>query len=280
MKNIGIVGLGLIGGSMAKAIKARTDCKVYGCDINEETMVQAKACGAIDGELTELSQLDLLVVALFPQAALDYVKEHCGEMKQGSIICDICGVKELICKELAPLCREQGVEFIGCHPMAGREKWGFANSDADLFRKASMILSPEGAHGERVVELQNFWKAIGFGRTVVTTAANHDRMIGYTSQLAHVLSNAYVKNPSALDFSGYTGGSFQDLTRVAKLNPFMWSELFFCNRDNLLRDTRQLIRDLEQYCVALENKDEEMMTALLKEGSDRKEMLLEQKGND
>jgi len=280
MKNIGIVGLGLIGGSMAKAIKARTDCKVYGSDINEETMAAARSCAAIDGELSDLSQLDLLVVALFPQAALDYVKEHCSEMKQGSIVCDICGVKEVICRELAPLCREQGVEFIGCHPMAGREKWGFVHSDADLFNKASMILTPEGACQDRVVELQSFWKQIGFGRTVVTTAANHDRMIGYTSQLAHVLSNAYVKNPSALDFSGYTGGSFQDLTRVAKLNPVMWSELFFCNRDNLLRDTRQLIHDLEQYCVALENGDEAMMTALLKEGSDRKEMLLEQKGND
>lgn len=280
MKNIGILGLGLIGGSLAKAIKARTDCAVYGYDINEETMAQAKACGAIDGELGELSQLDLLVVALFPQATLDYVKSHCAQMKKGSIICDICGVKEFICKEAGPVCREHGVEFIGCHPMAGREKWGFAHSDANLFAKASMILTPEGADGDKVVQLQNFWKRIGFGRTVVTTAANHDRMIGYTSQLAHVLSNAYVKNPSALDFSGYTGGSFQDLTRVAKLNPVMWSELFFCNRDNLLRDTRQLIADLQQYCVALENNDPDMMTQLLKDGSDRKEMLLEQKGND
>lgn len=280
MKNIGIVGLGLIGGSMAKAIKARTDCKVYAYDINRESMAQALECGAIDGELMELSQLDLLIVALFPQAALDYVKAHVGQLRPGALLCDICGVKEMICRELAPLCREKGLEFIGCHPMAGKEKWGFAHSDANLFCKASMILSPEGAREEAVAQLQQFWMEIGFGRTIVTTAANHDRMIGYTSQLAHVLSNAYVKNPAAADFSGYTGGSFQDLTRVAKLNPQMWSELFFCNRDNLLRDTKQLIAHLQQYCEALEQNDPHRMTQLLKEGSDRKEMLLEQKGND
>ena len=196
-------------------------------------------------------------------------------MKHGSVICDICGVKRLIVDECAALCRSQGVEFIGCHPMAGRENWGFENTDADLFTKASMILTPEGADEGKVQELQDFWMEMGFGRTVVTTADNHDRMIGYTSQLAHVLSNAYIKNPLCLEFSGYTGGSFQDLTRVAKLNPVMWSELFFCNRENLLRDTELLIAQLQEYRQALIDNDPETMTRLLKEGSDLKEQLLD-----
>ena len=275
IKKIGIVGLGLIGGSVAKAIKKRTDCVVFGYDIKESTMTQALESGTIDGELRDLSQLDLLVLALFPQATVDYIKGHCHEMKHGSVICDICGVKRLIVDECAALCRSQGVEFIGCHPMAGRENWGFENTDADLFTKASMILTPEGADEGKVQELQDFWMEMGFGRTVVTTADNHDRMIGYTSQLAHVLSNAYIKNPLCLEFSGYTGGSFQDLTRVAKLNPVMWSELFFCNRENLLRDTELLIAQLQEYRQALIDNDPETMTRLLKEGSDLKEQLLD-----
>ena len=277
IKTVGIVGLGLIGGSMAKSIKKCSDCRVYAFDIKESTMKQALESGAIDGRLEDLSTVDLLVVALFPQDTVNYVKEHAGLLHPGAIICDICGVKEKIIPEAAVACRAAGVEFIGCHPMAGREKWGFENSDENLFSHASMIMTPEGADEQKVQELEDFWKKIGFGRTVRTTAENHDRMIGYTSQLAHVLSNAYIKNPLSMEFSGYTGGSFQDLTRVAKLNPVMWSELFFCNRENLLRDVSVLIDRLEEYRQALLNNDPEEMTRLLKEGSDKKEELLRKK---
>lgn len=277
IKTVGIVGLGLIGGSMAKSIKKHSDCRVYAFDIKESTMKQALDSGAIDGKLEDLSTVDLLVVALFPQDTVNYVKEHAGQLHPGAIICDICGVKEKIIPEAAVACRAAGVEFIGCHPMAGREKWGFENSDENLFSYASMIMTPEGADEQKVQELEDFWKKIGFGRTVRTTAENHERMIGYTSQLAHVLSNAYIKNPLSMEFSGYTGGSFQDLTRVAKLNPVMWSELFFCNRENLLRDVSVLIDRLEEYRQALLNNDPEEMTRLLKEGSDKKEELLRKK---
>ncbi len=274
--NIGFIGLGLIGGSMAKAIKEHTGCKVFARDINPETMKLALESGTIDGELTDFSELDLLLVALFPQAAVEAVKEALPLMKKGSVICDICGVKEAVCEACAKLCRDREVEFIGCHPMAGREKWGFANSDAALFKGASMILTPEGADPDKVEQLRSFWLELGFGRCVVTTAANHDRMISYTSQLAHVLSNAYIKNPAALEFSGYTGGSFQDLTRVARLNPSMWTELFFCNRDRLMEDCDVLINELSRYREALRNNEPETMFRLLKEGSDLKEKLLEE----
>ncbi len=274
IKTIGIVGLGLMGGSMAKAIKTRTGSAVYGYDRDGETMAQALASGAIDGPLEDYSRLDLLVVALFPQAAVAVVKEAACRMKAGSIICDICGVKDFLCQSCCNFCRERGVEFIGCHPMAGREKWGFGNSDPDLFVKASMILCPEGADPDKLELLQGFWLDNGFARCVVTTAANHDRMISYTSQLAHVLSNAYMKNPAALESKGYTGGSFQDLTRVAKLNPTMWTELFFCNRERLLRDCDTLIEELSRYRDALAEEDPRQMEELLQDGSDRKEQLL------
>ncbi len=276
-QNIGIIGLGLIGGSMAKSIKQRTGCRIFGRDIDPNTMEEALACGAIDGELEDFSQLDLLVVALFPDLTVDVVKDAAGQMKAGSLICDICGVKQFLCDSCGSYCRERGVEFIGCHPMAGREKWGFGNSDGDLFVKASMILCPEGADPDRVEELRSFWLSAGFGRCVVTTAENHDRMITYTSQLAHVLSNAYIKNPAALEFSGYTGGSFQDLTRVAKLNPAMWTELFFHNREALIHDCDILIEELSRYRAALADGQPSEMFRLLKEGSDLKEKLLEER---
>lgn len=272
-QKIGIVGLGLIGASLAKAIKKNTDCEVYGLDIDAQTMESAIAEKSIDAKLADYSQLDILIVALFPKATVDFIKEHVSELKPGCIVMDICGVKKAVVSQVAQLCKSHHVEFIGGHPMAGKERWGYQNSSETLFRGSSMILTPIFTDSWALDTIQQLCQAIGFGRIVFTDPESHDKMIGYTSQLAHILSNAYIKNPLCMNYKGYTGGSFQDLTRVAKLNPVMWSELFLLNRQNLLDDLDILISRLQEYRCALAENDAQQLTKLLAEGSRIKEEL-------
>lgn len=275
-QNIGIVGLGLIGASLAMAIKQNTEHNVYGLDINEQTMYRALEEGSIDGVLEDYSALDLLIVALFPQAAVELILDKVEQMKPGSIVMDICGVKKSVVTQVAQVCKSHKVEFIGGHPMAGRERWGYENATATLFNGASMILTPIFTDSWALERVQQLCNAIGFGRIVFTDPESHDKMIGYTSQLAHILSSAYIKNPLCMNYKGYTGGSFQDLTRVARLNPVMWSELFLLNRQNLLDDLDILIASLQEYRHAIEENDAQRLTQLLADGSRIKEALNEE----
>lgn len=275
-QNIGIVGLGLIGASLAMAIKQNTEHNVYGLDINEQTMHRAMEEGSIDGVLEDYSALDLLIVALFPQAAVELILDKVEQMKPGSIVMDICGVKKSVVTQVAQVCKSHKVEFIGGHPMAGRERWGYENATATLFNGASMILTPIFTDSWALERVQQLCNAIGFGRIVFTDPESHDKMIGYTSQLAHILSSAYIKNPLCMNYKGYTGGSFQDLTRVARLNPVMWSELFLLNRQNLLDDLDILIASLQEYRHAIEENDAQRLTQLLADGSRIKEALNEE----
>lgn len=275
-QNIGIVGLGLIGASLAMAIKQNTEHNVYGLDINEQTMHRALEEGSIDGVLEDYSALDLLIVALFPQAAVELILDKVEQMKPGSIVMDICGVKKSVVTQVAQVCKSHKVEFIGGHPMAGRERWGYENATATLFNGASMILTPIFTDSWALERVQQLCNAVGFGRIVFTDPESHDKMIGYTSQLAHILSSAYIKNPLCMNYKGYTGGSFQDLTRVARLNPVMWSELFLLNRQNLLDDLDILIASLQEYRHAIEENDAQRLTQLLADGSRIKEALNEE----
>ena len=275
-QNIGIVGLGLIGASLAMAIKQNTEHNVYGLDINEQTMHRALEEGSIDGVLEDYGALDLLIVALFPQAAVELILDKVEQMKPGSIVMDICGVKKSVVTQVAQVCKSHKVEFIGGHPMAGRERWGYENATATLFNGASMILTPIFTDSWALERVQQLCNAIGFGRIVFTDPESHDKMIGYTSQLAHILSSAYIKNPLCMNYKGYTGGSFQDLTRVARLNPVMWSELFLLNRQNLLDDLDILISSLQEYRHAIAENDGQRLTQLLADGSRIKEALNEE----
>lgn len=185
---IGIVGLGLIGASLAKAVKENTEHTVYGFDIDEETMHRALEEHCIDGALEDYSQLDLLIVALFPNAAIDLIRQKAEQLKKGCIVMDICGVKKAVASQVAQLCKSHGVEFIGGHPMAGKERWGYQNATGTLFRGASMILTPIFTDSWALDIVQKLCQEIGFGRIVFTDPESHDKMIGYTSQLAHILS--------------------------------------------------------------------------------------------
>lgn len=273
---IGIVGLGLIGGSMAKAIKANTKHIVIGYEIDDETLRRAQQEGAVDcaGDERLLSTLDLLLVALYPGQTVNFIHAKAEWIRPGCTVIDLCGVKGYVCKELGPFCAERRLVFLGGHPMAGREFSGYDAAQAGLFQGASMLLVPTEAGSARHAEaVEPFFHSLGFEKVVVTTAENHDRMIAFTSQLAHVVSNAYVKSPEAEKHDGYSAGSYKDLTRVARLNEGMWSELFLCNREALLDELNGIIRHLEEYREALEKGDRDGLQRLLKAGSDRKKRI-------
>lgn len=274
--NIGIIGLGLIGGSMAKTLKEKTSHTVYGKDILPEVIIKARLIGAIDDELDDelLSECDMVILSLYPRDIVDYVQKNADKFKKGAIVMDCCGIKRLVCDKVKPLVDGRDFIFMGGHPMAGIEKWGFENARGDLFEGASMIITPfEDVDIKTLIMVKELFLQMGFAMVRVSTPKEHDLMIAYTSQLAHVLSSAYVKSPSALEHVGFSAGSFKDMTRVAKLNENMWTELFMVNSDNLLGEIDALIDRLCEYRDAMKNKDEKMLCALLKEGRERKEFL-------
>ena len=273
---IGIVGLGLIGGSLAKAAKERTTHTVLGFDRDKAVLQAALQSGAIDGVLepNRLKDCRIVLVALYPQAAIDYILAHRADFGSHTIVTDCCGVKEVVCVPCEAAAKEAGFIFLGGHPMAGIERSGFAFSKGDLFHGASMVLTPPAGTDPAAVEVVSaLCMQLGFGGIRLSTPKEHDRMIALTSQLAHVLSSAYVKSPAALSHAGFSAGSFKDMTRVARLNEDMWTELFFDNKPALLEEIEGLIDRLEAYAQALCQDDRKAMRDLLREGRERKEIV-------
>lgn len=270
-----IVGLGLIGGSLAKAIKKNTHESCFGIDIDRGTIAGALAQEAIDGEMAidDLAGCDVVIVGLHPEATIKFITENAGKFKKGSIVLDTCGVKGEIVRAVEGVCIENGVNFLGCHPMAGREFSGFAYSVDNLFEKASFIMTPTDRTPMRVVqEISRLAYNIGFAKVVVSNVEEHDSVIAFTSQLAHVVSSSYVKSPSLLKQAGFSAGSFKDLTRVAKLNEDMWTELFLMNRGPLVDEIEHIIARLTEYRDAIANNDAQRLHDLLKEGRELKEL--------
>lgn len=267
--NAAVIGLGLIGGSFARAIKEYTDFSVVGFDRDMPTLLAAKTVGAIDtvGDAEALSGCDITVISLYPQATVEFLRDNAASVKKGSVVVDTCGVKGSVCKECGEIARENGFYFIGGHPMAGTQYSGFSHSRATMFKGATMILCPEQGENIPTVErTRDFFLSLGFSAVHFTSPEEHDRMIAYTSQLAHVVSNAYVKSPRAQTHKGFSAGSYRDLTRVARLNPDMWTELFLDNRDALVTEIDTLIDNLKVYSEALKNGDAEALRSALAEG--------------
>ncbi len=272
---ISIIGLGLIGGSMAKAIKENTDHAVYGLDLKDSVVKKAQLIGAIDGPLTDerMADCDLNIIALYPQASIDFVREKQDIFKQGSIVLDCCGVKQIVCAGVEPIALKQGFVFIGGHPMAGLEHSGFNHAKKTLFKGASMILTPTKGNIEDVEKVKDLFTAIGFTNIQIATPKEHDQMIAFTSQLAHVVSSAYIKSPAALKHNGFSAGSYRDLTRVAKLNEGMWTELFLGNSEFLAEEIDGIADRLREYSKAIKEKDSETLRALLKDGREKKALI-------
>ena len=273
---VGIIGLGLIGGSMAKSIKLHTDHTVLGMDIAEAEMLKAELVGAIDGRLgtDRIGECDMVIVALYPQAIIEYVKINADKFKPGALVIDCGGVKVEVCDALASICAGQSWTFIGGHPMAGREYSGFKYAQDDLFERAAMILTPyPNASIDEIARAKAFFLETGFLRVVLCSPDEHDEVIAYTSQMAHIISSAYVKSDLARKHKGFSAGSFQDMTRVARLNEAMWCELFSENRESLVKELDGMIARLGEYRDALDGGDWAGLTALLREGREAKEVL-------
>ncbi len=269
---IGVIGLGIMGGSLALASK-RAGHVVFGHDINENTINKAIELQAIDSALTSqnASDIDILVVSVFPSAFMSATEKFLPYLKSGAVVCDFCGIKRKIvsCMEKLSACRGD-LNFVGGHPMAGREVSGLDSAKEDLFEKASMILVPVVVSQEKLMETKDFFSSLGFSKTVITDGENHDAMIAFTSQLCHVVSNAFIKNKTAKKHFGYSAGSYKDMTRVAKLDPIMWGELMSENSDKLLPELEELIANLSLYCDALKSGDKQRLIELLSEGNQTK----------
>ena len=272
--NIQVVGLGLIGGSLCKTIKRKTAHRVFGMDRDPETVKKALASGAIDeeGDLETLPKADLTIVCLYPEGTVDFLLEQRERFRKGSLVIDVCGVKGAVVSAAAAPLKECGVRFVGCHPMAGREFSGFDYAKDDLFEGASCILTPvEETDPSAVEEVRAFALSLGFGKAVVSDPEEHDRIIAATSQLAHIVSNAYIKSPTLRHQAGFSAGSYQDLTRVAKLSEEMWTSLFLLNREALLFEVETIIGHLSQYRDALAAGNAPELKKLLREGRILKE---------
>ena len=270
---IGVVGLGLIGGSAAKAFKA-SGATVYGYDTNSTIVGYAALDGTIDGPLTDEKTplCDLLLLAATPQAVVAYLQETAPKISPSTLVVDFCGTKRVVCEAGFELARSYGFTFVGAHPMAGLQYSGYKYSRGNLFSGASLIVVPP-VHDDIVLldRVKSALAPLQFKKYVVTTAEFHDRMIAYTSQMCHIVSNAFVKSPSAQYHRGYSAGSFRDLTRVARLNEAMWTELFLENRHNLLSEIDHLIASLADYRKAIAEGDAEALHALLHDGCVAKE---------
>ena len=271
---IGVVGLGLIGGSMAKAIKENTQHTVLAYDIKESEYLAAKLIGTADGELDDnsIGTCDVVIVSAYPQGTIDYVKANAVKFKKGAIVVDCGGTKEKVCSELYPVADANGFEFIGGHPMAGTQVSGFGHSRANLFKGATMLLAAqESTSIETREKARDLFLSIGFGRVQFTTPEQHDKVIGFTSQLPHIISNAYVKSPTASQQRGFSAGSYRDLSRVAKLNEKMWAELFLENKENIILEIDTLIDNLKEYSDAIKNDDQQRLIEILRDGTLKKE---------
>lgn len=270
---VGIVALGLIGGSMAKAFKRREDIRVLAYDIDRTVLDFAKLTGDVDDELSmeNIARCDLLLLAAYPKASEAYLRQAAPHISKDTVVIDCLGTKREICKAGFALAAEYGFTFLGGHPMAGTHNSGFKYAREDLFDGAPMVIVPPTFDDIDLLEkVKQLLAPVGFGSITVTTAQKHDEMIAFTSQMPHIVSNAYIKSPTAGSHRGFSAGSYKDLTRVAWLNPDMWTELFLENGDMLLHEMDVLIASLTEYRDAIASKDAAALRRILDEGRLRK----------
>ena len=272
---VGILGLGLIGGSLARAC-ALAGHSVYAEDKDASILAFAQLAGAVNAPLTpeNLPECDLILLAIYPEGSAAWLAENARHISQNALVLDCCGVKREICEKCFPLAEKFGFTFLGGHPMAGTQFSGFKHSRADLFQGAPLVLVPPRFDDMDLLDrAKRALAPCGFGSFSVTTARDHDRMIAFTSQMPHIVSNAFIKSPTALEHRGFSAGSYRDLTRVAWLNPGMWAELFLENREFVLTELDTLLASLSAYRDALEEENKEVLMALLTEGKERKELV-------
>ena len=274
MKRIAVIGLGIIGGSICGAL-TNAGYEVDGFSRSRQSVDFALQSGYIRAKGENIADYDVVFIAVPPQATLEYLDK--GVFKDGALVTDICGVKEILEKTVYG--KERNYRYVGMHPMAGKETSGIASASPDLFQNANLIIThaPQTKKAD-VAEMKEYASAMGFGRIVECTAAEHDKKIALTSQLAHIVSNAYVKSPRVKNCEGFTGGSFQDMTRIAGVDEQVWTPLYKYNRENIVKELDGLIERLSVYRDALVEKDDVKLSETLKEGRLIRETI--KRGND
>ena len=270
---IGIVGLGLIGGSFAKAY-SNSGHTVLAEDIDSGTFQYARLKGIVDKELTKdnMKDCDLILICTYPEAAVSFMEENGPCFGEKPVVMDCCGIKRYVVSRGMALSEKYGFTYVGGHPMAGTQYSGIKYSKTDMFRNAPMVIVPPTFNDIVLLDrIKRMLLPCGFSGITVTTAEKHDEIIAYTSQLAHVVSSAYIKSPTAEEHKGMSAGSYRDMTRVAWLSPEMWTELCMDNRDYLIKETDYIIENLTAYRDALAGKDEAKLKELFSEGKAIKE---------
>ncbi len=271
--NILICGLGLIGASLAKTLQKNTNHKIFGWNRTQSVTEKALRDGVIDesGDIDYLiNQADITIINFYPEAIVPFILQHKDSFKKDSIVTDSCGIKTKICREIEQY--DLPFYFIGAHPMAGREVGGYDNSLDNLFDNASFICTPfDSTPRNKSDALVGLAEEMGFARTVVTTPEHHDEMIAFTSQIAHVLACSYVLSPLAPMHAGYSAGSYRDVSRVARINADMWTELFIDNKEPLVREIDDLVSNLMQFKYNIVNEDADALRELMKKGNKIKE---------
>ena len=271
--NVGVLGLGLIGGSLARAY-TKAGHNVFCCDKDESILDFAMLSGVVHGRLNNetIGSCDLILLAIFAKGSGNWLEENAKYIAKSTLVIDCCGIKEEICNRCFPIAEKYGFTFIGGHPMAGSHNSGFKYSRSNLFQGAPMVLVPSKFDDPALLQrAKDALSPCGFKSFSITTAQAHDEMIAFTSQIPHIVSNAYIKSPTAKMHKGFSAGSYKDLTRVAWLNPYMWAELFLSNKQNVLKELRYYIESLQAYEAAIANNDEDLLVCLLDEGRKRKE---------
>lgn len=261
-----VFGLGLIGGSIAKALKQNTPHQVLGMDIDEDALLDACSCGAIDGKagMEDLRSADAVYLCVYPDAALEFARDWGPRLREGCVLTDTCGVKASVCAGMEALKGSGGYVFVPGHPMAGKERSGFAASDPSIFVGASYIIAAK-EHGSSAVDtVAALARDMGFGRVVYTSPRRHDQLIAFTSQAPHALACAYVMSPRCLEHQGFSAGSYRDVSRVAAINDRLWSRLFLDNREALVEELDELIKNLGTIREAVASEDEGELRRLLR----------------
>lgn len=270
---VGVLGLGLIGGSLARAY-AKEDHTVYAYDSDSCILSFAQLSGVVHAPLTceNIGNCDLILLSIYSSAAAAWVEMHGQYISADALVIDCCGTKQDVCKRCFAVADKFNFTFVGGHPMAGSHNSGFKHSRSNLFQGAPMVLVPPRYDDPMLLQrIKDALKPCGFKNFSVTTADEHDKMIAFTSQMPHILSNAFIKSPTAQSHRGFSAGSYKDLTRVAWLNPQMWSELILSNNTYILEELDFYISSLQKYRDAIAASDETTLISLLDEGRKCKE---------
>ncbi len=276
---IAIIGLGLIGGSLARALRQNTSHHIIGCDVNADSLASALKTGAICEAVNDVPKADVYFLAMSPSSTVCYLERYAADFSKGAIVTDVCGIKQMVTKVCEAVCLSNGLRFVGGHPMAGREVSGFEHSVSDLFVNRSYIITTtDKTDADAVDTLKELVQALGISNITMTTPEHHDKMIAFTSQLPHILAGAYMKSPSSREHNGYSAGSYHDVSRVSSVDEHLWSELFVENKTFLADELKGLIHSLEKYLQAVETGDKEELFRLIRESRLLKENDRKQNG--